>query len=130
MLERSDEPLFIGRYSPSRMTYSHTMPKTKTEKPAPKLKPLMGYILVEPDRAQSSTASGIILPESAKEAPAQGKVVAIGDEMVLDSGKVLRSPVSVGDRVVYKKWGGDEIKIAGVEYKLVQFSDLMGVLED
>jgi chaperonin GroES len=103
---------------------------TKTEKAAPKLKPLMGYILVVPDKAETTTASGIILPESAKEAPAQGKVLAVGEDTVFDSGKVLRSPVKVGDRVVYKKWGGDEIKISGVEYKLVQFTDLMGILED
>src|SRR5690348_1901574 len=102
------------------------MPKAETKKVTKslKLKPLMGYILVEPDKAETQTASGIILPDSAKEVPAQGKVISIGDEMVLDSGKVLRAPVNVGDRVVYRKWGGDEIKISGVEYKLVQFTDL------
>ena len=89
----------------------------------------MGYVLVLPSEAESRTASGIILPESAQEKPAQGKVIAVGDDMVMENGKVLMAPVKVGDRVVYKKWGGDEIKVEGVEYKLVKFDDLMAILE-
>ncbi|OGE38686.1 hypothetical protein A3F00_03390 [Candidatus Daviesbacteria bacterium RIFCSPHIGHO2_12_FULL_37_11] len=93
------------------------------------VRPLMGYVLVLPSEAESRTASGIILPESAQEKPAQGKVIAVGDDMVMENGKVLMAPVKVGDRVVYKKWGGDEIKVEGVEYKLVKFDDLMAILE-
>lgn len=106
------------------------MPKVKSkETKKMNLRPLMGYILVEPSAADTRTASGIILPESAQEKPAQGTVVACGEDLILESGKVLKCPVQVGDKVVYKKWGGDEIKIAGIEYKLVKFDDLMGVLE-
>ncbi len=94
-----------------------------------KVKPLMGYCLVEPSEAQSSTASGIILPESAQEKPAQGIVLACGDDMVMDNGKVVKCPVKVGEKVVYKKWGGDEIKVEGKELKLVKFDDLMAILE-
>jgi len=94
-----------------------------------KIKPLMGYILVLPSDAENKTASGIILPESAQEKPAQGKVIACGDEMVLENGKVVKCPVNTGDLVVYKKWGGDEIKVSRVEYKLVKFDDLMAILE-
>jgi chaperonin GroES len=93
------------------------------------IKPLMGYVLVQPEEAESKTASGIILPESAQEKPAQGKVVAVGEDMYFENGKFLKAPVKVGDRVVYKKWGGDEIKISGIEYKLVKFDDLMAILE-
>ncbi len=93
------------------------------------IKPLMGYVLVEPSEADTRTASGIILPESAQEKPAQGTVVSVGDEMVMENGKVVKCPVKVGDKVVYKKWGGDEIKVSGVEYKLVKFDDLMAILE-
>lgn len=93
------------------------------------IKPLMGYVLVEPDEAETKTSSGIILPESAQEKPAQGKVIACGDEMVLENGKVLKCPVKTGDKVVYKKWGGDEIKVGGKELKLVKFDDLMAILE-
>lgn len=93
------------------------------------IKPLMGYILVEPSEAESKTASGIILPESAQEKPATGSVIAVGDDFILPNGQVLKAPVSVGQTVVYKKWGGDEIKVAGKELKLVKFEDLMAILE-
>lgn len=89
----------------------------------------MGYVLIEPQEAETKTASGIILPESAQEKPAQGKVISVGEDLVLENGKVLKSPVKVGDIVVYKKWGGDEIKISGKELKLVKFDDLMAILE-
>ncbi len=105
------------------------MAKTQSETFKLNLKPLMGYVLVEPSSAETKTASGIILPESAQEKPAQGKVLAIGDDLVLENGKVVVSPVKIGDRVIFKKWGGDEIKVAGVEYKLVKFDDLMAILE-
>lgn len=107
------------------------MPKVKnTSEEKLSLKPLMGYLLVEPSSAETKTASGIILPESAQEKPAQGKVVAVGDDFLLPNGQVLRCPVKVGDIVVYKKWGGDEIKVKGVEYKIVKFEDLMAIVEE
>ena len=101
---------------------------TKEKVNKPSVKPLMGYCLIEPQDATTQTASGIYLPESAQEKPAQGKVLAVGDDLVID-GKVIKSPVKVGDKVVYKKWGGDEIKIDGKELKLVKFDDLMAILE-
>lgn len=108
------------------------MPKVKKEIATNKItiKPLMGYVLIEPLEAETRTISGIILPESAQEKPAQGTVVSCGDELVMENGKVLLCPVSVGDKVVYKKWGGDEIKVLGIEYKLVKFDDLMAILEN
>ncbi len=93
------------------------------------LKPLAGYVLVLPSQAETKTASGILLPDSAKEQPAQGEVVAIGDDIFLDPVRIIKCPVKLGDKVVYKKWGGDELKLSGVEYKLVKFEDLMGVFE-
>ena len=93
------------------------------------IKPLTGYVLVEPSEAETKTSSGIYLPEGAQEKPAQGTVIACGDDMVLEGGKVLKCPVKNGDKVVYKKWGGDEIKVNSVEYKLVKFDDLMAILE-
>lgn len=92
------------------------------------IKPLAGYILVEPIPAETRTASGIILPETAQERPAIGKVVAVGDSLYLD-GREIKSPVSVGDKVFYKKWGGDEIKIGGEELRLVGFSDIMALVK-
>ena len=93
------------------------------------IKPLMGYVLVEPSEAETITLSGIILPESAQEKPAQGTVIACGDDMVMENGKSVKCPVKNGDKVVYKKWGGDEIKVEGKELKLVKFDDLMAILE-
>ena len=105
------------------------MSKNKKNTSKLSVKPLMGYVLVEPSDAETTTSSGIILPESAQEKPAQGQVISCGDDMVMENGKVVKCPVKTGDKVVYKKWGGDEIKIAGVEYKLVKFDDLMAILE-
>lgn len=93
------------------------------------IQPLSGYVLVEPIPAETKTASGIILPESAQERPAIGTVIAVGDDMVLENGKVVKSPVKTGDKVFYKKWGGDEIKVGGEELKLVKFDDLMALVK-
>lgn len=106
------------------------MPKNKKNTSSKvSIKPLMGYVLVEPSEAETKTASGIYLPEGAQEKPAQGTVVACGDDMVMENGKTVKCPVKVGDKVVYKKWGGDEIKVEGKELKLVKFDDLMAILE-
>ena len=90
----------------------------------------MGYCLVEPSNAETQTKSGIYLPETAQEKPAQGTVLSIGEDLILESGKVVSAPVKVGDIVIYKKWGGDEIKVDGKELKLVKFDDLMAIMEN
>ena len=105
------------------------MPKVDKKSSKVSIKPLMGYVLVQPSEADTKTASGIILPESAQEKPAQGTVIAVGEDMVFENGKVLKASVKIGDKVVYKKWGGDEIKVDGKELKLVKFDDLMAILE-
>lgn len=105
------------------------MPKQTNVKTTIGFRPLMGYVLVEPAAADTKTASGIILLESSQEKPAQGTVIAIGEDMVFENGRSLTCPVKVGDKVVYKKWGGDDIKVDGQELKVVKFDDLMGVLE-
>ncbi len=103
--------------------------KNETPKQSLKIRPLAGYVVVEPTEAKSKTASGIYLPESAQEKPAQGKVLSVGNSLLM-SGMELGSPVQVGDIVLYKKWGGDEIKVDGQELKLVKFDDLIAILED
>lgn len=113
---------------PDSASSNFIMVQVKKENTKVNIKPLMGYVLVLPSDADSKTASGIILPESAQEKPAQGEVVAVGSSLFM-AGMEISSPVKVGDKVVYKKWGGDEIKVAGVEYKLVKFDDLMAILE-
>ena len=117
------------QYGPTCSTSFMAKVKKEVTTNSLKVKPLMGYVLIEPSEAETKTASGIILPESAQEKPAQGKVVSVGEDIYLPNGQVIRVPVKVGDKVVYKKWGGDEIKVLGVEYKLVKFEDLMAILE-
>ena len=90
------------------------------------IKPLSGFALIEPEEAEEVTASGIVLP--AKERPAQGTVLAVGAPIKHPEHEV-KAEFKVGDRVLYKKWGGDEIKIGGKEYKLVKFEDVMAVIE-
>ena len=93
-----------------------------------KLKPLGSRILVEPIEAEEVTAGGIVLPETAKEKPQKGKVLAVGPEEITDSGAKRKSPVKAGDVVIYKKWGGNEVKIEGKEYLFAKFDDILAIV--
>jgi len=97
----------------------------------PKLKPTAGYILIEPVEAKKKTKSGIYLPESHDEKPQQGKVLAVGSDQLLDSGKKRSAPCKVGDKVIYKKWGGNEVKlsVAGTEHLFVEFKDILAIVK-
>lgn len=88
------------------------------------LKPLAGYVLVEPAEMQKQTASGIYLPDSHEEKPQYGTVLAVGDEAVVDGVKVS-CPVKKGAKVIYKKWGGNEFKVGETEYQFLKFEDLL-----
>lgn len=92
------------------------------------MKPVAGYLLIEPTEKEEKTSSGIYLPESAGEKPQKGKVLAVGPEEITDSGAKRKSPVKVGDVVIYKKWGGNEIKIEGKEYLFSKFDDILAVV--
>lgn len=92
------------------------------------LKPAAGYLLLEPTEAQEKTASGIYLPDSASEKPQQGKVLAVGDDEITESGTKRKSPTKVGDVVIYKKWGGNEVKIEGKEYLFAKFDDILAIV--
>ncbi len=91
------------------------------------LKPTAGYLLIEPLEAETKTASGIYLPENVSEKPQKGKVLAAGTDEITDSGAKKISPVKVGDVVIYKKWGGNEVKISGKEYLFVKFEDILAI---
>lgn len=92
------------------------------------IKPLHDYVLVQPTQADTKTASGILLPESVKEKPQAGKVMAVG-EGIHENGKLIPMVVKVGDTVVYTKWGGNEIKVGTEEWKLVKQSDILAVMK-
>jgi chaperonin GroES len=93
-----------------------------------KLNPAPGYLVIEPVGAEEKTASGIYLPDSANEKPQQGKVLAVGPDEITDSGTKRHSPVKVGDTVIYKKWGGNEVKLSGVEYLFAKFDDILAIV--
>jgi len=92
------------------------------------LKPAAGYLLIEPLEAEDKTASGIYLPDTASEKPQKGKVLAVGPDEITDSGAKRGSPVKAGDVVIYKKWGGSEVKIDGTEYLFAKFDDILAVI--
>lgn len=91
------------------------------------LTPTPGYLLIEPLEAQTKTASGIYLPDTAGEKPQSGKVLAVGPDEVTDTGTKRQSPCKVGDTIIYKKWGGNEVKVEGKEYLFAKFEDILAV---
>ena len=90
------------------------------------LKPTPGYVLIEPLEKEVKTASGIYLPDTAGEKPQKGKILAIG-EAIYQDGKQIKAPAKVKDVVIYKKWGGNEVKIGNTEYLFVKFEDVLAV---
>ena len=93
-----------------------------------KIQPLFDNVLIEPLEAETKTASGIILPDSVKEKPQMGKVVAVGKGKMDKNDKLVAMVVKVGDVVMYKKWGGNEVKVDGKEMTLVSQEDILGIV--
>ncbi|MDY7109905.1 MAG: co-chaperone GroES [Planctomycetota bacterium] len=93
------------------------------------VKPLEDRILIKPLEADTKTAAGIYLPESAKERPMQGKVVALGPGKMLDNGERVRPAVKKGDTVVFGKYAGTEIEIKNAKHLILRESELLGVIE-
>jgi len=98
--------------------------KKKTE-----IRPLDDRVVVRPLEAEEKTAGGIVLPDSAKEKPQQGEVVAVGPGRLLDNGDRGGLSVKVGDRVFYGKYAGTEVKVEGEELKIMRESDILGILQ-
>lgn len=90
--------------------------------------PTPGFVLVEPAKAQKQTASGIYLPDSHDEKPQHGTVLAVGADG-MENGHVVKSPVKKGDTVIYKKWGGNDMKIGDVEYQFLKFEDVLALVK-
>lgn len=93
------------------------------------LRPLQDRILVERVDEDQKTKGGIIIPDTAKEKPAQGKVVATGNGRVGEDGKLIPMDVKVGDTVLFSKYGGTDVKIDGVEYLILRQDDVLGIIE-
>lgn len=94
-----------------------------------KFRPLHDRVVVRRVEEEAKTAGGIIIPDSAQEKPSQGEVVAVGPGARGDDGKIIAPDVKVGDRVIFGKWSGTEVKIDGEELLIMKETDIMGVLE-
>ncbi|OAP38233.1 molecular chaperone GroES [Sinorhizobium glycinis] len=92
-------------------------------------RPLHDRILVRRIEAEEKTAGGIIIPDTAKEKPQEGEVIAVGSGARDDSGKLVELDVKAGDRILFGKWSGTEIKLNGEELLIMKESDVMGVIE-
>ena len=93
------------------------------------LRPLSDRILVQRVEEDEKTKGGIIIPDTAKEKPAEGKIVATGNGRMGEDGKLLPMDVKVGDRVLFSKYGGTEVKIDGEDYLIMRQDDVLGVVE-
>ncbi len=94
-----------------------------------KLRPLGDRVVVRGLAKEAVTKSGIVLPDTAKEKPQEGEIIAVGPGKVLDNGKRTESGVQVGQRVLFAKYAGTEIKLDGQEYLILRESDIMGIIE-
>ena len=93
------------------------------------LKPLEDRVVVQASQAEETTASGLVIPDTAKEKPQQGEVVAVGPGRVSDTGERIALDISEGDTVVYSKYGGTEIKLGGEEYLILSGRDILAIVE-
>jgi chaperonin GroES len=91
--------------------------------------PAPGYLLVEPEKQEKKTNSGIYLPDSHDEKPQYGTVLAVGDSTLAENGKKIKPPAKKGNVVVYKKWGGNEFQIGNVEYQFLKFEDILALVK-
>src|ERR1035437_7997038 len=93
------------------------------------IKPLFDNVLIKPLEAEAKTASGIILPDTAQEKPQMGQIVAIGPGKVTPKGEKEQIVVKIGQKVMYKKWGGNEVKLNGEELVMVEQKDILAIIE-
>ncbi|MCD6419824.1 MAG: co-chaperone GroES [Synergistetes bacterium] len=93
------------------------------------LKPLGDRVVVKPIKEEQKTKGGIVLPDTAKEKPQQGEVIAVGSGRVLDNGQKVALEVSVGDKVIYSKYAGTEVKLEDEEYLILSERDILAILK-
>ena len=93
-----------------------------------KIRPLQDRVIVERVEAENKSAGGIIIPDSAKEKPQEGKVIAVGNGKKMDDGNVIPMDVKVGDRVLFSKYAGSDVTIEGTDYIIMREEDILGIL--
>jgi len=96
---------------------------------AAKFRPLHDRVLVQALDAETKTAGGVIIPDTAQEKPQEGKVVSTGPGARGEDGKLVKPDVKKGDRILYGKWSGTEVKLDGQDYLIMKESDIMGIVE-
>jgi len=94
-----------------------------------KIRPLQDRVIVKRIEAEEKTASGIIIPDTAKEKPQEGEIIAVGPGKVLDNGTKVELSVKPGDRVLFSKYAGTDVKIDGNEYLIMREDDILGIIE-
>lgn len=94
-----------------------------------KIKPLHDRVIIQRLEEETKSAGGIIIPDSAKEKPAQGKVISVGSGKILDDGKKVPLNVKAGDKVLFSKYAGTEVKVEGEEYLIMREDDILGIIE-
>ena len=94
-----------------------------------KFRPLHDRVVVKRVEEDTKTKGGIIIPDTAKEKPIEGEVIAVGKGRIADDGKVIKLDVKVGDRVLFSKYGGTEVKIEGEDYLIMREDDILGIIE-
>jgi chaperonin GroES len=112
-----------------RPAHPKSDPNSNFEEKLMKFRPLHDRVVVKRIDAEERTTGGIIIPDTAKEKPSQGEIIAVGPGGRDENGKLIPIDVRSGDRVLFGKWSGTEVKIDGVEYLIMKESDIMGVLE-
>lgn len=100
-----------------------------TQLTAKSIQPLFDNVLIKPLEAETKTPSGILLPDSAKEKPQIGQVMAVGAGGTDDKGNKVAMVVKVGQKVMYKKWGGNEVKVGTEEWMLIEQKDILAIVE-
>lgn len=93
-----------------------------------KIKPLSDRVVIEPLEADEKTSGGIYLPDTAKEKPQMGKVVAVGPGKTSDAGELIKPEVKVGDKVLYGKYSGTDVSVGGKDYLIVRESDILAIM--
>ncbi len=93
------------------------------------IKPLFNNVLIKPLEAEAKTASGIIIPDSVKEKPQIGEVMAVGPGDITPKGEKITMVLKVGQKVMYKKWGGNEIKVGSEEWTIVEQKDILAIVD-
>jgi chaperonin GroES len=124
------EPLRSSPYSlPSTPIFPHLRDGDLPEIPAMKIVPLGNRVVVKRTEAETKTAGGIFLPDAARQAPHQGKVLAVGDGAITPTGCRTAPQVSEGDKVLFSSWTGTEIKVAGQELLILSEDDILAIME-